>query len=95
MPRISRRAAGKILLTAPALPVVALAAAQSESQPKPSAFASCIVAAEPSLSGDERARLEKALASLERSLSAIREFKLPDNADPAMQFQPLRSRRRT
>ena len=95
MRRISRRAVNRLLLAAPGLPAAALAAAQPAAPPKASAFAACIAASEPSFSADERARLEKSLGSLEQSLKAIRDFKLPADADPAMYFHPVKSRGRS
>ena len=92
MPRISRRTAGKLLLTAPALPAAAFAAAQVADAPKPSTFAACVAASDPSLGADERARVEKGIGSLESSLAAIRDFKLPADADPALRFSALKSR---
>lgn len=82
----------KWLLAAPALPAATIAAAQSQDKPKPSAFASCIAASEASLSAEERARLEKGIASLEDALRTIREFKLPSGADPAFRFTAMKSR---
>jgi len=95
MRRISRRTVNRLLLAAPGLPAAALAAAQPSAPPKPSAFAACIAASEPSLTADERARVEKSLGGLEQSLKAIRDFKVPPDADPAMYFRPLKSRRRS
>jgi hypothetical protein len=90
MPTISRRTVHKLLLAAPA---AALAAPDTRAQdPQPSAFASCIAAAETTLSADERARLTKAIGGLEQSLKIIREFDVPADAYPAMVFRPLRSR---
>ena len=89
MATITRRDVHKLLLTAPA---AALAATEITAQGKPSAFAACVAASEPSLSADERARLAKAIGGLEGSLKVIREFKVPPDADPAMHFAPLRSR---
>lgn len=83
----------KLLLAMPALPAAAVAA-QSQDAPKPSAFASCIAAAESALDADERARLEKSLAGMEQSLKAIRDFKLPPDTDPALRFSAMKSRRR-
>jgi len=89
MRTITRRTAARLLFLAPA----AAAAAQQPAAPPASAFGACIAAAEPSLSPDERARVEKSIASLEASLQTIRDFRLPPGADPAMQFRPMRSRR--
>jgi len=71
-----------------------MAAAQSQDAPKPSAFASCIAASETTLSADERARLEKSLASIEQALKTIREFKLPQGSSPALRFSAMKSARR-
>ena len=90
MSHISRRALHKLLLAAPA---AALTSADADAQtPKPSGFASCIAASETTLSPAERGRLAAAIGGLEQSLKAIREFKLPPDADPAMHFRPMRSR---
>ena len=94
MRRISRRAVNRLLLAAPALPAAIAAAHAQDAPPKPSAFAACLAASESGLSADERTRLVKSLAGLEQSLHAIREFKVPPDAHPAMYFTPLKSRRR-
>jgi hypothetical protein len=91
MAPISRRAVNRLLLAAPALPAALAAAHAQDAPPRPSAFAACIAASEPSLSADERARLQKSLAGLEQSLAAIRDFKVPPDAHPAMFFRPLKS----
>ena len=80
----------KLLLTAPAAALVSTQAAAQGAQP--SSFAACLAAAETSLSPDERGRLTKAIGSLEQALKIIREFKVPIDADPAMDFRPMRSR---
>ncbi len=91
MAPISRRDVHKLLLTAPA---AALASTDIAGQAaRPSGFASCIAAGETSLSAAERARLVKAIGGLEGSLKEIRHFKVPADADPAMHFAPVRSRR--
>lgn len=90
MPQISRRTLHKLLLAAPA---AALTSADGVAQSaKPSGFASCVAASETTLSAAERGRLAAAIGGLEQSLKAIREFKLPADADPATHFRPMRSR---
>jgi hypothetical protein len=87
---ISRRTLHKLLLTAPA---AALASAEPAAQSgQPSSFAACVAATETTLSAEERARLAKAIGSLEQALKIIRDFKVPMDADPAMHFRPMRSR---
>jgi hypothetical protein len=88
---MSRRTLHKILLTGPA---AALASARPAAQPAaPSARAACLAASETTFTAVERDRLAKAIGGLEQSLKAIRDFKVPADADPAMRFQPMQSRR--
>ena len=90
MPPISRRTLHKLLLAAPAAAVASTEIASQRAQP--SSFASCLAAAETTLSADERGRLAKGIGSLEQALKIIRDFKVPMDADPAMLFRPMRSR---
>jgi hypothetical protein len=90
MPPISRRTLHKWLLTAPAAALASRDTAAQSAPPSP--FAACVAATETTLSADERARLAKAIGSLEQSLKIIREFKVPADTDPAIRFSPLRSR---
>jgi hypothetical protein len=91
---ITRRFVNKLLLAVPALPAAALAAMQSPAAPKTSALGACIAASETTLSADERARVEKNIASLEQSLKVIRDFKLPADTEPAFRFGAMKSKRR-
>lgn len=90
MPPISRRTLHKLLLTAPAAALASPETAAQDAQP--SSFAACLAATETTLNADERARLAKAIGSLEQGLKIIRDFKVPSDADPAMHFRPRRSR---
>jgi hypothetical protein len=90
MPPISRRMLHKWLLTAPAAALILAKADAQDAQP--SSFAACLAATETTLSADERARLTKAIGSLEQGVKIIRDFKVPMDVDPAMRFRPMRSR---
>lgn len=84
---LTRRALAQMLL---AMPLARLAAGdEKEASPR----ARCLAAAEPGLSSDERARLEKSIAEGEKSLSVIRDFKLPPDVAPALRFQAMKSKR--
>jgi hypothetical protein len=81
------------MLAAAPVALPALAALAQQPTAKPSALASCIAASDASLTGDERARLEKAIGSLEQALETIRNFDLPPGAGPALRFTALKSAR--
>jgi hypothetical protein len=91
MSRISRRSMNRLLLAAPIAAVAAGSAAQDS--PKPSPLAACLVSSDTTLGADDRARAEKGIAGVEQALSAVRDFKLPPDTDPAFRFAPMMSRR--
>ena len=85
---LTRRAVGQMLL---ALPLARLA---SGDEKEPSPRTRCLAATEPGLSTDERGRLEKSLTEGEKSLSVIRDFKLPPDVAPSLRFQAMKSKRK-
>jgi len=85
---LTRRALAQMLL---AMPLARLAAGEEkEASPR----ARCLAATEPGLSSDERTRLEKSIAEGEKSLTVIREFKLPPDVAPSLRFQAMKSKKR-
>ena len=84
-----RRALSRAML---AWPLAALAAADEKKETSPRA--GCLAATEPGLSAEERARLEKSIAEAEKSVGAIRDFKLPPDVAPSLRFQAMKSKRR-
>ena len=85
---LTRRALAQMLL---AMPLARLAAGEEkEASPR----ARCLAATEPGLSSDERTRLEKSIAEGEKSLTVIREFKLPPDVAPSLRFQAMKSKNR-
>lgn len=89
LPDPGRRALSQMVL---AWPLAALAAADEKKEISPRA--GCLAATEPGLSAEERARLEKSIAEGEKSLAAIRDFRLPPDVAPSLRFQAMKSKRR-
>jgi len=88
--KLTRRDLAKLLLVLPA------ANALAAEEPKPPAVSEAgafLAAHEPGLSDEERERLRKGLADQEKALAVVRDFKLPPDADPALHFSALRSRK--
>ena len=80
---MSRRQLGRMLLVLPA----------AASAP-PSPEAEFIAAQEAGLSAQEREALKKSISDFDKSLSAIRDFKLPPDIPPAIRFTAMKSTRR-
>jgi hypothetical protein len=88
---VTRRELGLLLLT---LPAVAPARGEEEKAKRPSPEARFIAAQEPGLSTVEREALERSISRFEKSLSAVRDFKLPPDVPPAVRFAALKSTQR-
>lgn len=107
MPKaMTRRAAGKLLLGAPAVAAVASgilgaraagaadeAAAAAPPPPADSALGKFLAKQEPGLDRDQKDQVRKDVASLEQALKTLRDFPLPNDVPPAGTFMPIRSRR--
>ena len=89
MTETTRRAFGKLVLTLPAATLAGSAAAEE----KPQELGDLLAAREPGLSEDERKRLQKMIGDAQKPLQVVRDFKLPEDADPAFRFRALRSTR--
>jgi hypothetical protein len=85
----TRRAFGKLMLALPAVSLAVPAAGED----KPSDLPDLLAGREPGLSDDERQRLKKAIGDGLKPLQAVRDFKLPEDADPAFRFRAQRSAR--
>ncbi len=92
--RVSRRVAGKILLTLSAAAATAGAAALQQPAPTRPALGACLADQDPALTADERARVAKAVGSLKGTLAAVRDFRVPPDTNPAFCFTPIRSARK-
>ena len=89
---LTRRAATKLLL---ALPLAAPSAAEEKKpEEKLSPQAECLVAHETGLSPEETARLRQNVASGQKALAVIRDFKLPADVAPSLRFVAMKSRKR-
>jgi len=95
---LSRRTALRMLAAAPAALAggAALAAqkgAESEAkpEPKPSPYARFIAKDEKDLGGKERSRLLEQMPGLEGALKKIRDFEVPPETEPALNFKAIRS----
>jgi hypothetical protein len=89
---LRRRDVARMLLALPAAP--ALVHADEEKKDTTSPVAEFLVGQETGLSPAEQAALKKAVVGLEKSLKAIRDFKLPPDVAPSVRFDALRSRSR-
>src|SRR5262245_47036434 len=78
----SRHPFGKLVLALPAA-----LAAPVPAEEKPPELAELLAGREPGLSEDERKRLAKGIGETLKPLKAVRDFKLPENADPAFRFR--------
>lgn len=85
----SRRTVGKMLL---ALPAAVLPVGEPREE-KPSEQAEFIAAHEGGLTAEERERLKKSIADVEKPLAVIRDFKLPMDVAPSLRFRALKSNR--
>lgn len=100
---LSRRSAlGWIAVAAPAIATLGggtpFAAEKTPGEaapdpPKLSEQGKFIAKNEAGLSGAERKRLRKQLPGFEGALRKLRDFELPDDVEPAVRFQALRSER--
>ena len=86
--KMTRRAAGRLLVAAPVALSMAGAGAAAQTPPKPPPKAP----ARPALSPRQRKELAKATEGLEKAASAIRSMKIPIGTEPAFVFRPLRTR---
>ena len=86
--KITRRAAGRLLVAAPVALSMSGAEAAAQTPPKPTPKAP----ARPKLSERQRRDLAKATEGLEKAASALREMKIPIGTEPAFVFRPLRSK---
>ena len=80
---MSRRQLGRMLLVLPA----------AASAP-PSPQAEFIAAQEAGLSAQEREALKKSISDFDKSLSEVRDFKLPPDVPPAIRFTAMKSKGR-
>lgn len=88
---MGRRAFGRMLL---AMPAAALPLSREEEKPAPSSEqADFIAAREAGLSPEERERLRKKISEGEKSLAAVRDFKVPMEVTPSLRFRAMKSRR--
>ena len=91
-PTVTRRTAAKLLL---ALPLAATSAAEEKKpEEKLSPQAECLVAHETGLSPEETTRLRQNVASGQKALAVIRDFKLPADVAPSLRFVAMKSRKR-
>jgi hypothetical protein len=86
---MSRRSLGKLLLAVPA----ASLSARGLGAETPSDEVQFFASHEPGLSPEERERLQKGLADLEKSLKTVRDFTLSNDVSPALRFRAMPSRR--
>lgn len=108
--KISRRAAGRMILGVPLVAAGAGVASSllqgaraDEPQPapapepeaEPTPLAKFIAREEKGLSGDERDKVRKDVTQLEGALRTVREFVIPNDVPPAGGFRPIRSVRRS
>ena len=84
---VTRRAAAKLLL---ALPLAAISTAEEKLSPQ----AECLVEHETGLSPEEKGRLRQNVASGQKALAVIRDFKLPIGVAPSLRFVAMKSRKR-
>jgi len=89
MSETSRRAFGKLALAVPAA-----LALRARADDKPPELAELLAGREPGLSEEERKRLAKGIGEALKPLQAVRDFKLPADADPAFRFSARRSGKR-
>lgn len=82
------------LLVLPAVPALARAEEKKKDEAKPSPTAEFLAAQEPGLSAAETEALKKSIGGFEKSLKAIRDFKLPPDVGPSVRFKALKSRSR-
>ena len=90
---LRRREVARLLLALPAAPTL-LRADVKEPPEKPSATAEFLAAQEAGLSPSETEALKKSIDGVEKSLKAIRDFKLEADVSPSVRFTALKSRTR-
>jgi hypothetical protein len=90
---LRRRDLARLLLALPAAPAF-LRADERKEEDKPSPTAEFLAAQEKGLSPAETEALKKGVAGFEKSLQAIRDFKLPADVAPSVRFAALKSRGR-
>ena len=89
-----RRDMVRLLLTLPAAPALVRADEDKKAEDKPSPTAEFLVGQEPGLSAAEAEALKKGIGGFEKSLKAIRDFKLAPEVGPSVRFKAMKSRSR-
>ena len=89
-----RRDLARLLLALPAAPALLRADEKKKEEEKPSPTAEFLAAQEKGLSPAETEALKKGVAGFEKSLQAIRDFKLPPDVAPSVRFAAMKSRGR-
>jgi hypothetical protein len=91
---LRRRDLVRLLLALPAVPALVRADEDKKAEDKPSATAEFLAGQEPGLSPAETEALKKSIGGFEKSLKAIRDFKLAPEVSPSVRFKALKSRNR-
>jgi hypothetical protein len=91
---LRRRDLVRLLLALPAVPSLVHADEDKKAEDKPSPTAEFLAGQEPGLSAAETKALKKSIGGFEKSLKAIREFKLAPDVSPSVRFKALKSRSR-
>ena len=89
-----RRDMVRLLLALPAAPALVRADEDKKAEDKPSPTALFLAGQEPGLSGAETEALKKSIGGFEKSLKAIRDFKLAPEVGPSVRFKAMKSRSR-
>lgn len=92
-PRL-RRDMVRLLLALPAVPTLVHADDDKKAEDKPSPTALFLAAQEPGLSAAEAEALQKGIGGFEKSLKAIRDFKLAPEVSPSVRFHAMKSKSR-
>jgi hypothetical protein len=90
---MTRRDLTKALLVVPAAAAASVCAAE-QAAPPAATRAACLAATESALDASARERLAQSLVGLEQTLQVIREYPVPQGADPAWRFEAVVARRR-
>jgi hypothetical protein len=91
---LRRRDLARLLLALPAVPDLARANEGQKAVEKPSPTAEFLAGQEAGLSPEETEALKKSIFGFEKSLKAIRDFKLATDVSPSVRFAAMKSRSR-
>ncbi|MFN2387705.1 MAG: hypothetical protein ABR576_15720 [Thermoanaerobaculia bacterium] len=86
--KITRRAAGRLLVAAPVALSLSGTGADAQTSPKPAPKAPT----RPKPAARQQRELAKATEGLEKAASAVRAMKIPIGTEPAFLFRPFRSK---